>query len=432
MKTLLRTASVAAAAAFLVAGCSERGSEGITGSSPPDPSFVTLTTVPDNGLTQRAVGGISASDFVTAGVGTDSNTPGTIEVSVPAGASVEAVWLYWARRIEDPADAPPSEIEVEGSTVAGSIVGGPIATTDGEETPTTYLADLTGEGLVGPGNSSFDVEDEAPGALGASVLVFFDTGDTPSELVLYDGADFLWAGAATEALRTAVPVTFTFPSASTARSATLRLLIGDVEPGDTNDRSQLAVTVDGSTTTILDPFTGAQGPAWDDYSRGVSIPAGVTEVTVEPISPTDRGESMVWSAAGLSVQPPPPAEGGEGCTPGYWRQPHHFDSWPEGYDPGDMLTDFFTIPGGLDLARPERDDPEDLTLLEGITLRGGHVNALIRHAVAALLNAASDEVSYDLTPDMVIRTFNDAVDGGSVRVAKDEFEGFNEQGCPLN
>src|SRR5690606_30498275 len=22
-----------------------------------------------------------------------------------------------------------------------------------------------------------------------------------------------------------------------------------------------------------------------------------------------------------------PPSGGEGCTPGYWRQPHHFDSW---------------------------------------------------------------------------------------------------------
>ena len=67
-----------------------------------------------------------------------------------------------------------------------------------------------------------------------------------------------------------------------------------------------------------------------------------------------------------------------------------------------------------------------------MSLGGGGLNALGRHSVAALLNAASSGVDYDRTTDQVIRSFREAYASGSYEFLKNVFESFNEQGCPLN
>ena len=114
--------------------------------------------------------------------------------------------------------------------------------------------------------------------------------------------------------------------------------------------------------------------------------------------------------------------GGEGCTPGYWKQPHHADSWiATGYAPDDMFCDIFECPILL-----------DTTLIEVLWQGGGGIKALGRHTVAALLNAASPDVSYDLDQAAVINMFNGAYPEGPYNPTKDVLENFNEQGCPLN
>jgi hypothetical protein len=112
-------------------------------------------------------------------------------------------------------------------------------------------------------------------------------------------------------------------------------------------------------------------------------------------------------------------EGGQGCTPGYWKQGHHFDSWTSPYTPETLFSDVFenAFPGK--------------TLLEVLGQGGGHLIALGRHTVAALLNAASPDVSYDLTVQEVIDMFNAVFPGGDYEDLKDQFEDFNEQGCLL-
>lgn len=114
--------------------------------------------------------------------------------------------------------------------------------------------------------------------------------------------------------------------------------------------------------------------------------------------------------------------GGEGCTPGYWKQYQHFDSWPGAYAPDTLFADFFedAFPG--------------MTLLEVLEQGGGGLKALGRHTVAALLNAASMDVDYDRSEMQVINMFNNVNPG-----SKDAYENvknilnfFNEQGCPLN
>ncbi|MBT8477887.1 MAG: hypothetical protein KJO06_03145 [Gemmatimonadetes bacterium] len=125
------------------------------------------------------------------------------------------------------------------------------------------------------------------------------------------------------------------------------------------------------------------------------------------------------------------AGGGEGCTPGYWKQPHHFDSWPSAYNTGDTFGSVFAACGGGDsLQRPESGSICNKTLLQALKLRGGGLNALGRHAVAALLSSST--VSYDLTPGQVIDAVNGALTSNSYSSTKNMLADFNEQNCPLN
>ncbi len=114
--------------------------------------------------------------------------------------------------------------------------------------------------------------------------------------------------------------------------------------------------------------------------------------------------------------------GGEGCTPGYWKQSQHFDSWTDPYMPNTPFSDVFenAFPG--------------MTLLDVLKQGGGGLKALGRHTVAALLNAASPGVSYDVSVNDVIGRFNAVFPGSknNYNGLKNLFEEFNEQGCPLN
>lgn len=132
-------------------------------------------------------------------------------------------------------------------------------------------------------------------------------------------------------------------------------------------------------------------------------------------------EDMARIVTFTNTYTPPPVTGGEGCTPGYWKQPHHLDSWDgTGYAPGDDFDSVF----GVDLFSP------DVTLLQALGLNGGGVNALARHAVAALLNAASG--FYPMTEAEVVAAVQGATSKALIESAKNTLAGNNELGCPLN
>ena len=76
------------------------------------------------------------------------------------------------------------------------------------------------------------------------------------------------------------------------------------------------------------------------------------------------------------------------CTPGYWNQPHHFDSW-EKYEPKDNYRDVFGVGPNMTLLqalKAGRKHPDINTGLEA---------AYVRHSVAALLNAALTDPHHD-------------------------------------
>lgn len=107
-------------------------------------------------------------------------------------------------------------------------------------------------------------------------------------------------------------------------------------------------------------------------------------------------------------------ECGQGCTPGYWK--NHLGSWV-GYSPEDVFDDVFvTAYFG-----------PDFTLEDPVNARGGGLNALARHATAALLNVANPAVDYGQSEGQVIARAQLGTE-----VAKNELNWYNEVGCPLD
>ena len=123
----------------------------------------------------------------------------------------------------------------------------------------------------------------------------------------------------------------------------------------------------------------------------------------------------------------------EGCTPGYWKQSRHFDSWrATGYSPGQILESVFDVPNALRL--------DSVKLKAALAFNGGSgttgaARILLRAAVAALLNAAHPEVDYQLTRNEVIRRVNKALashNRSTMLKLASQFDKLNNLDCPLN
>ena len=128
--------------------------------------------------------------------------------------------------------------------------------------------------------------------------------------------------------------------------------------------------------------------------------------------------------------PPPPPPGGEGCTPGYWK--NHLDSWAAtGFSPSQTLSSVFS--GGLNGLASD-------SLLTALRYHGGSSivaakQILLRTAVAALLNAGHPDVDYDQSVAAVIAAVNAALasnDRDTILALAAELDESNNAGCDLN
>lgn len=122
-----------------------------------------------------------------------------------------------------------------------------------------------------------------------------------------------------------------------------------------------------------------------------------------------------------------PCEQYEGLTPGFWK--NHPVCWM-GYSPTDTFEDIFerTITINAHGKKPGNSDP---TLMEALNAKGGGINALARHAVAALLNAAHSEINYPLSTDEVKEALQNAIDSGDstvIEALKNELDMYNNAG----
>lgn len=126
--------------------------------------------------------------------------------------------------------------------------------------------------------------------------------------------------------------------------------------------------------------------------------------------------------------------GHEGCTPGYWKQDQHFDSWPAPYGPDSNLRDVF-------VTNPVTLVPDD-TFLEALQYGGGPgvagaTRILLRSAVAALLNSASPDVNFAVSTGQVVNTTIDRLESQwrpTILTRATYFDSINNgsEGCPLN
>ena len=85
-----------------------------------------------------------------------------------------------------------------------------------------------------------------------------------------------------------------------------------------------------------------------------------------------------------------------GLTPGYWKQPHHFDDWElTPYSPGDSLNVVLSnfVAGQLPYYGPITTGmAPEFTLLDALKQGGGGEKAMLRHMVAALLNCTHSDI----------------------------------------
>lgn len=185
----------------------------------------------------------------------------------------------------------------------------------------------------------------------------------------------------------------------------------DVEFGEHEGDATVKVYSGGFTTllaTVPLPDTGDGGMA--------VVPINVSDADSMIV---DLNGSGAIDNIGISWEEEDEEEF-QGCTPGFWKQEQHFDSWV-GYLPGDSFDAVFGVTSSF-----------GGTLLDALNLGGGDEYAFARHAVAALLNSTNPDVDYLYSTASVIQMVQDAYDSGEFEDVKDAFELQNELGCSLD
>jgi hypothetical protein len=176
---------------------------------------------------------------------------------------------------------------------------------------------------------------------------------------------------------------------------------GNLEVGETWEwRVDVTINADSLFTVIGHGYI--KGYTQYDVTYGVLDPQG------NMAYPYEKDEFMVTVIR----------EGGEGLTPGYWK--NHLAAWgPTGYVPTQYFDNVFGV-------------GPHVTLLKALQTGGGGAKALGRHATAALLNAGHPNISYDLSKANIIAMVRDAYATGDFEGVKDVFEGFNELEGDIN
>jgi uncharacterized repeat protein (TIGR01451 family) len=178
---------------------------------------------------------------------------------------------------------------------------------------------------------------------------------------------------------------------------------------------------------------GGNGATDSDFDTATRSTATVTVSAGQQVQSVDAGLHLAGTP-GLDLEKLVHAEyysqqagGGEGLTPGFWKN-HTGDAgaplsgWPEtGLSPSASFEALFgvDVPGSAP------------TLLQALSTNGGGVNALLRHASAALLNAADPCIDYLYSREQVVSMVRQAFASGDYETAKNLFATQNELGADL-
>jgi hypothetical protein len=261
-------------------------------------------------------------------------------------------------------------------------------------------------------------------------------------------------------------------SGNAAPTATDTATVNLVDPNFTVEKICLTDPVEGDTATfrIIITNTGdvdlsvttnepnlpgqlplpAGGPPID-VNIYVPVPVDVTEVCNSIIVEATIDEPNNICIDGVLLPPKDANDcceipgGGEGCTPGFWKNnadKWNASAWCDLFSPSMKISDVFELDEPLTIfigGNPNKSSSyiTDPTLLQALGANGGGVNAMIRHGVAAMLNACSDCVNYpNNDPFEIVLMIEDTLNGVPGAYSVDElhymFAGWNEYGCPVN
>ena len=196
-------------------------------------------------------------------------------------------------------------------------------------------------------------------------------------------------------------------------------------------------------------LTGSGGAGGPYTFSATGLPAGVTLSSsgtfsgtptvsgsfVISITVTDKDGNTGTVHCTVTVQPPPPPPPMEGCTPGFWKQSQHFDSWASGILTTQKIAMYFPSASAYSLNGKTLDQ---YSLLEGLRFQGGSTasgkaETLIRAAIAALLNAGGGNFAY--TTAQVLSLVNAALASGdpaAMNALAGRLDVANNAGCTLN
>jgi hypothetical protein len=163
------------------------------------------------------------------------------------------------------------------------------------------------------------------------------------------------------------------------------------------------------------------GFATDTPSSSSSSSSIDTSTTTPPTTSTTPPTTTTTTPPTTTAPPP-----GQGCTPGFWKQDQHFDSWP--------------VPTSTTLAGAGFTNtgfPASTTLLDALSFQGGPgvtgaKEILLRAAAAAYLNSLA--TSYPLTTSAVVSQVNTALasnNRATILALATTLDNNNNLGCPF-
>ncbi len=242
---------------------------------------------------------IAAGSGVSVGGTGLVSQPGTLDITVPGGVTINQTLLYWEGR-----GAPDDTIVVDGNLITGTLIGqsAPGLT----NVSSAYRADITALGLVAPGFNSLTVSGLTFGHRndGAGILAIWDDG-TASSVDIRDGDDFVWMDGPNADLQNAVAQTFNFDPAGADRTAKYYMFVAD----GTNFRpDDLVITTSAGDTTTCNEARGRNGESYDAFGVDVTVPAGSSSVTVQPFSRDDncgfgsQPDSFAWHVGAFVIE----------------------------------------------------------------------------------------------------------------------------------
>jgi hypothetical protein len=129
-----------------------------------------------------------------------------------------------------------------------------------------------------------------------------------------------------------------------------------------------------------------------------------------------------------------------GCTPGFWKAPQHFDSWPAPYTPTTLLNTVFDLnAGGFNYNNLNGVGAVNDSLLDALNYQGGSTlqgaaEILLRAGVSAVLNAQSG-IGYPLNVTQIVTAVNAALATGdrtTIINLANQLNAFNNLPCPLS